>query len=304
MKILLSQCLLNIFDFSCRRFLSFVFFYKLTVQLCLTQSSQKRLAENFLLITTVIPKSKHWPTPMMVPGDVFTRMNTHFKYKHTHKEREKDKSHLTVCVSTWADSGLDICQCTEGRRTVDCDAKIDLSQWNFIISTNGCLNIKAEPGRFWFQSVFFYSGYYLNCQRTLVVCKHPCSEQNRQNSSSESRFQSHNRLTRIYLLLGFFLYVHSHANMFIEISWNVVFMSNQTVNAHNDTDENSCCSVIKYDYDNYLNIIVNKDCGSTLMTMILKLKLLKNNIMEREVNLWVDKQNYISLQLVHLILSL
>lgn len=39
----------------------------LTVQLCLTQSSQKRLAENFLLITTVKPKSKHWPTPMMVP---------------------------------------------------------------------------------------------------------------------------------------------------------------------------------------------------------------------------------------------
>ncbi|TNN63078.1 hypothetical protein EYF80_026694 [Liparis tanakae] len=28
-------------------------------------SSQKRLAENFLLTTTVTPKSKHWPTPMM-----------------------------------------------------------------------------------------------------------------------------------------------------------------------------------------------------------------------------------------------
>lgn len=40
---------------------------ELTVQLYFTQSSQKRLAENFLRMTTVKPKSKHWPAPMIVP---------------------------------------------------------------------------------------------------------------------------------------------------------------------------------------------------------------------------------------------
>lgn len=48
-----------------------------TVQLCLTQSSQKWLAENFLLTTTVKPKSKHWPTPMMVPVNSHVNTYTH-----------------------------------------------------------------------------------------------------------------------------------------------------------------------------------------------------------------------------------
>lgn len=38
-----------------------------TVQLYLTQSSQKREAENFFLMTTVMPWIKHWPTPTMFP---------------------------------------------------------------------------------------------------------------------------------------------------------------------------------------------------------------------------------------------
>lgn len=41
----------------------------LTVQLYLTQSSQKREAENFFLMTTVMPCIIHWPTPTMLPGD-------------------------------------------------------------------------------------------------------------------------------------------------------------------------------------------------------------------------------------------
>lgn len=55
----------------------------LTVQLCLTQSSQKRLAENFPRITTVKPKSKHCPTPMMVPVQINSTYN---------KERLKKKN--------------------------------------------------------------------------------------------------------------------------------------------------------------------------------------------------------------------
>lgn len=42
----------------------------LTVQLYFMQSSQKRLAENFLLTTTVSPFIRLWPTPMMLPGKV------------------------------------------------------------------------------------------------------------------------------------------------------------------------------------------------------------------------------------------
>lgn len=37
------------------------------MHLYLVQSSQKRLAENFFLITTVRPWMRHWPTPMMLP---------------------------------------------------------------------------------------------------------------------------------------------------------------------------------------------------------------------------------------------
>lgn len=40
----------------------------LTVQRYLAQSSQKRLAENFFLMTTVRPWSRHCPTPMMFPA--------------------------------------------------------------------------------------------------------------------------------------------------------------------------------------------------------------------------------------------
>lgn len=40
----------------------------LTVQLCLMQSSQKRLAENFFFTTTVSPWIRHWPIPMILPG--------------------------------------------------------------------------------------------------------------------------------------------------------------------------------------------------------------------------------------------
>lgn len=41
----------------------------LTVQLYLMQSSQKRLAENFFFTTTVTPCIRHWPTPMILPGE-------------------------------------------------------------------------------------------------------------------------------------------------------------------------------------------------------------------------------------------
>lgn len=40
-----------------------------TVQLYLAQSSQKREAENFFLMTTVMPWIIHWPTPTMFPVD-------------------------------------------------------------------------------------------------------------------------------------------------------------------------------------------------------------------------------------------
>lgn len=39
----------------------------LTVQLYFTQSSQKCDAENFLRMTTVMPRSRHCPTPTMFP---------------------------------------------------------------------------------------------------------------------------------------------------------------------------------------------------------------------------------------------
>lgn len=41
--------------------------FSLTVQLYLIQSSQNREAENFFRITTVMPWSRHWPTPTMFP---------------------------------------------------------------------------------------------------------------------------------------------------------------------------------------------------------------------------------------------
>lgn len=44
----------------------------LTVQLYLTQSSQKREAENFFLMTTVMPCNIHCPTPTMFPEDTQT----------------------------------------------------------------------------------------------------------------------------------------------------------------------------------------------------------------------------------------
>ena len=47
----------------------FVVNVMLTVQLYLTQSSQKREAENFFLMTTVMPCIRHWPIPTIFPED-------------------------------------------------------------------------------------------------------------------------------------------------------------------------------------------------------------------------------------------
>lgn len=57
------------------------------MHLYLMQSSQKRLAENFLFTTTVRPWIRHWPTPMILPD-----MNRTVTLSYTNLDSQ------TICI--------------------------------------------------------------------------------------------------------------------------------------------------------------------------------------------------------------